>query len=153
MSAAVALAALLSLFRTPVRVARYIDGRRAAIVAAAEDAGRAHDVPPSVLLTVAFLETRIGSTYLGRRPSNWGAPASRAHRDRNGNARDSASALAWGRRRCGSWTAALSHYRCGLCRPCPRLVGYTDRYAAHVITQVHARAGVPLPADFHRSHR
>lgn len=152
MDALLALVTILALLPPNALAGRCIARNRDRIVAAADRAAAEQGVPPAVLLGVAMLESHVGCTT-GRGNASWGAPISRARRGVAGGARESASALAWGRRRCGSWVGALAHYRCGLCRPCPRLVGYTDAFAAAFIRRAYARAGAPLPEGFERPAR
>lgn len=119
-SAALLLALLLSL-RPPADLRPCLTARAPEIARAAGEAQALTGVPAELVLAVGYLETHLGCA----RGSGgcWGAPVSRRRRAVAGTHLHSARALAWGRRRCGSWHGAVSHYRCGLCS-CRSLRGY-----------------------------
>lgn len=113
MTAAQALAALLSVLPVRRPHAACITARTSRIVADADAAAQAHAVPVALLLAVGYAESHLGCA-----PGSggcWGAPASRTSRHTAGRASHAASALALGRRRCRSWRGALAHFRGGRC--------------------------------------
>lgn len=79
----------------------------------ATESAQAHSIPLGLLLSVAVHES-----HLGCHPASggcWGAPSSRLHRHRAGNASHAASALALGYRRCRTDEGAIAHFRWGRC--------------------------------------
>jgi hypothetical protein len=142
MNAALYLKLLLLLYRPPVDIRHLLEARVDRIIEQAEAAAVAHDVPPSILLTVAFLETHLGADP--GEAGGWGSPVDRFHRHTAGTADSAARDLATSYRVCGGWLAALRRYRTGLCYREPA-VGYTARTAARIIRRVHARAGIAPP--------
>lgn len=121
MTAAEALAAILSLLGPHVLHGACIARRREEIAADADAASREHGVPVRLLLAVGLLESHWGCA-----PASggcWGAPRDRDHRHSAGRASHAASALALGHRRCATWRGAVAHFRGGRC------TGH-DRYVA-----------------------
>ena len=96
--------------------------RQESIAAAAEAAATTYHVPVVLLLAVGFLETHLGCDP--RSGGNWGAPASRAHRDRAGTPATAASALAFGYRHCPSDAGAVNFFRWGVCAIPAHYTGY-----------------------------
>lgn len=113
MTAAQALAALLAVLPARRPYAACLTARTERVIADADAASREHGVPVALLLSVGYAESHLGCA----RGSGgcWGAPVSRAARHTAGRASHAASALALGHRRCGTWSGALAHFRCGRC--------------------------------------
>lgn len=113
MNAARALAALLAVLPARRPYSACLTARAPRVIADADAASREHGVPVALLLSVGYAESHLGCA----RGSGgcWGAPVSRLHRHTAGRASHAASALALGHRRCGTWTGALAHFRCGRC--------------------------------------
>jgi hypothetical protein len=139
------LAMLLALYRPPQNIARCLERRHDRIIAQADAAAEAHQVPVTILLVTAFLETHIGCDR--GEGDGWGAPAHASTPHVAGTADNAASSLALGFRTCHTWLSAVRNYRRGLCDREP-LIGYTAAYALHVVELVSIRAGVALPTDF-----
>jgi hypothetical protein len=112
-TAAQALAALLAVLPARRPYAACLTARAASVTTDADAASSEHGVPVALLLAVGYAESHLGCA----RGSGgcWGAPVSRLHRHTAGRASHAASALALGHRRCGTWTGALAHFRCGRC--------------------------------------
>ena len=138
------LSALLSLTpRVPQpqrgRIDRQFDKIAEDVTAASEASG----VPPSILLTVGFLESHLGVD--AGEGGNYGAPVDHLHRHTAGTALHAARALARSYEICGTWFRAITRFRSGLCVFPRHLVGYEAPYAVRMIERIHALAGVPLP--------
>jgi hypothetical protein len=103
-----------------------------AVQAAVDEFG----VPAELLLTIGYLETHWGCSRASG--GNWGAPASRLHRNRPGRAHHAASALARAYRNCGrDWRRALMMFRTGRCTfDESRMIGYTPTEAFGVMRRV-----------------
>lgn len=127
------LVTLLALYPGPQ--SQCIRARTAAIVESADATAATYGVPQSILITTAFLETHVGCDR--GEGGGLGAPASRRRRHVAGGWEQHGSALRLGYRRCGTWLAAVNHYRTGRCRR-PGTVGYTAAYAMHVAGRLEA---------------
>lgn len=124
---------------------RCIERNRRSIIENVQRAEREYGVAPGILLVTGALEGHCGCTRLTGRGS-WGVAL--GHVDPE-PAIAAAIALRASARVCGSYEAALSRFRCGLCR-CGRLIGYRPEHSAWVIRRVYHRAGLDLPEDFPR---
>lgn len=113
MTAAEALALLLALLPARRPYAACLAARTARVTADADAASREHGVPVRLLLAVGYAESHLGCAP--RSGGCWGAPVSRTALHTAGRASHAASALALGHRRCGTWTGAVAHFRCGRC--------------------------------------
>lgn len=119
------LTLLLTLFQHPANV-ECIRRQENSIAERAYNASVSSQVPASVILVVAFLESHFGCAAASG--GSWGAPVDRNHRLTAGPSEQvavhSASSLHNGfygtrhSRGCGTWFGAISYFRCGLCR-CP----------------------------------
>ncbi len=118
--------------------------RRAAehIAETADDAEESYGVPAGILVTIAFLETHIG-TDAGE-GGGWGAPTDARHRNVAGTAFNSAHILATGFATCHTWFRAITYYRSGHC-VFGHLVGYEAPYAVGLIERIYDRAGIDRP--------
>ena len=131
MTSSAVFLALLALFprlgRLPCVVAH------APRIVAQADAGRELGVPPGLVLVVGLLESQWGCA----RGSGgcWGAPAHASTPDVAGGVRETVSALDLGWSRCGTWSGALHHFRCGGCR-CVVSAGYTPEDAMRLWLRV-----------------
>jgi hypothetical protein len=89
-----------------------------------------HNIPPSLILTVGFLESHFGCNP--RSGGSWGSPIDRNHRGIAGTPIHTARDLANARKVCGSWFGALARYQSGLCHRRSLVASYTPQYAFNV---------------------
>lgn len=134
------LVALLNLLPRNSPAVRDITAARTSVLAQAVDAADAYGVPVAVLFAVGLLETRMGTCG----ESDWGAPASAAHRHLAGTARDAARVLARGFVVCGTWLGSAARFRSGACAGNPVGDAYARR-AMGLVERMSTRAGVALP--------
>ena len=131
------LTALVSLIpRLPARVRGCFERTRERIAERAEEGSRLYNVPVSLLLTIALLETHWGCDH--GEGGNWGAPISRTRRHTAGTPNHAASALATSYRVCGTWLGATRRFRYGLCFH-RRTRGYSPEFAMHLSERVDKR--------------
>lgn len=133
--------ALMALFpRTPARAC--LTARQTQIEAQADDAMRARNVPPGVLIAVGFMESHLGCDRASG--GCWGAPISPTRRHTAGSPDHAARALETSFRRCGNWRGAISRFRCGLCRCPPRFDGYVNTTVG-IVRRLYMRADQTVP--------
>ncbi len=133
------LAILLALLPHTART-RCAERRADEIAVQAEASSVRYDVPAALLLSICMHESSCGCDP--RSGGSWGSPISRTRRAVAGGAEQTASAIALGRRRCGSWLAATNHFRTGRCHG-PPPVGYTAEQALRLANRIALRAGAP----------
>lgn len=137
---------LLSLFtHVPEPQGARLASNTDAIVRAAEQAERELGVPPSVLLSVGWSESHLGTDP--RSGGCWGAPISATRRNVAGTPLHAARVLARGHRLCGSdWRRSVAFFRSGACDG-GRHGGYVERVST-LVRRLHARAGGAVPTGF-----
>jgi len=142
----VILLALLSLFRViaPEYSRIAINNNLTQIEESARLGFVTYNVPPGILLSVAFKETHLGT--IAGSGGNWGAPSSPQHRQTPGTPLHAARALSVAYERCGhSWVGAIGRFRSGLCRPTERgHIAYVIE-VSNLINRVYRAAHLPSP--------
>lgn len=140
------LVALLSFFaHVPEPQASRIAANRVQIEASVAESERVHGVPPAVMLTVAWLESHLGTA-----PGSggcWGAPVSATRRQTAGTPLQAARVLARGYEHCHhDWRQAVGFFRSGLCNG-GRHPAYVAT-ASRLVRRLSAATHTPVPAGF-----
>lgn len=137
------LAALLALFPHTPAYGRILQ-QRDHIISEATIAAQTYNVPPSVLLSVGFHETHLGTDY--GEGGNWGAPIDARHRHTAGTAHSAARILARGYEYCHhSWRGAIGFFRSGICAA-PRNQNYVNS-VVRTVNRLHQRTNTAPPQN------
>lgn len=136
------LTALLSFFPVNSPAVRHITPQRTHVIEQATDAAQAYSVPPAILIAVAYKETWLGTCG----ETDWGAPASAAHRNVAGTPRDAARILARGFVVCRTWLGSAARFRSGDCHGDPTGDAYAHAVIGLVI-RMHASTHTPPPEN------
>lgn len=142
-AASLLLTALLSLFHgVPPYNMQRITITRQNIVQNAAESERQFGVPAGLMLSVAWMESRLGSDRASG--GCWGAPTSPQRRQVAGTPLQAARAMARSFEVCRSWEGAVARFRSGLCRA-PQHQRYINNVMS-IARRTYIAAGQPMPA-------
>ena len=136
-------AVLFTIFpHMPLSHRRCLRSHEVDVTGAAAQAAETTGVPVAVILAVGFLESHLGCDPASG--GSWGSPINRGHRLVAGSPLRAAEDLATSFRVCRkvSWEAAVSRFRCGLCRCRLPMVqnGYTPAYTMQLVRRMETQA-------------